>query len=916
MPSFKVPCPSCESEVLIKSPNLVGTKVECPKCKYRFKVEEPSGGLPKDEAKPAKGKKADSGNAAGKKNKQTKKIVAIAAGVLAVAVLAVVGFSMMGDDKPKNKPSGGGGGYAAGGGSGSGNDQPGGTGEGGTTDDPKKEEKKPSKPKSSIPLSDKEASNLLPGQTVGLFRFDVENIRRTPASPLFDRNMQDMFRSSMGLQLEDVATYYHAFVGENRDPFGVIRLQDSMSEKEILSRMSLEPNPKKLKGKTLYAFKSNPLITGVSNAFSHSSVFADLYESPPVSATKDSANRVFGVCVYDTQHILIGDHAVLEQFLRDLEPNGYPKFLSVVGTPAPGTTAAYAERPLFQTIDPKLKNLLNELGAEKPSPPLVVFAQKFAPGQIDPKRFKSDLQPVSAVLDPVLSRTAFLGGNLSSFTARQAVGSLRLVMTTDSAAREVVKDQLAPGLATLCQAMTLFLGTPVEFRNLTVGGMIPTGNPMIPGTEFPPGTTPPGTLPPGGFPPGSARPPGSGGGPPPPGDRGGPPPPPPPGMGPGQPPPGSGSGMFLPPIGGPMATGGPPAGMGPSPPGTQTPGTGTPPTSGQTALSHIDLGLTDENITITFELLWDDDIYRQTIAPRILGLANTLKGKMSVFASDRSYNGLAVAVARMIEATKTFPRGTVERRLTDPSRMGLRYPPQTRVSFFVELLPYLGRGNLQASTNRDLAWFDEKNLPTAEAWVPELLVPSYPQSTWRATSPFIADGRVLGGTNYVAVAGVGRDAARYDPSDDKYKKKVGITGYDWGSRVDEVTDGLPYTIYLIQTPPGISQPWIAGGGATVRGLDETDPLKGLIHTFGTPDGKPGTFAIMGDGSVRFIPATIDKKVLLAMATRAGGEDISKVIDKEAPLVIAARKKEPDVTTEPKDVPTGPAEIAPEPREKK
>ena len=42
MPSFKVPCPSCEAPVLIKNPNLVGTKVECPKCKYRFKVEEPT----------------------------------------------------------------------------------------------------------------------------------------------------------------------------------------------------------------------------------------------------------------------------------------------------------------------------------------------------------------------------------------------------------------------------------------------------------------------------------------------------------------------------------------------------------------------------------------------------------------------------------------------------------------------------------------------------------------------------------------------------------------------------------------------------------------------------------------------------------------------------------------------------------
>ena len=42
---------------------------------------------------------------------------------------------------------------------------------------------------------------------------------------------------------------------------------------------------------------------------------------------------------------------------------------------------------------------------------------------------------------------------------------------------------------------------------------------------------------------------------------------------------------------------------------------------------------------------------------------------------------------------------------------------------------------------------------------------------------------------------------------------MGLTGYDWGSKPEEVTDGLSNTIYLMQTPPGLQQPWIAGGGA-------------------------------------------------------------------------------------------------------
>ena len=45
---------------------------------------------------------------------------------------------------------------------------------------------------------------------------------------------------------------------------------------------------------------------------------------------------------------------------------------------------------------------------------------------------------------------------------------------------------------------------------------------------------------------------------------------------------------------------------------------------------------------------------------------------------------------------------------------------------------------------------------------------------------------MLGGTNYVAIAGVGADAARFNPKDPSYQKLVGISGYDWGSAVEEV----------------------------------------------------------------------------------------------------------------------------------
>jgi hypothetical protein len=351
--------------------------------------------------------------------------------------------------------------------------------------------------------------------------------------------------------------------------------------------------------------------------------------------------------------------------------------------------------------------------------------------------------------------------------------------------------------------------------------------------------------------------------------------------------------------------------------------------------SHIDLGLTDQTITLTVELNWSTETYRTKIEPRMLGFANTLKGKIAVYTSDLSYHALTSAVQRRVAATGDFPRGTANRKLSDASRMGLRHPPYTRVSFFAELLPYLGRENLERGINRDLAWFEGNNLQAAEAWVPELLVATYPQSAWRATSPFVPDGRVLGGTNYVAVAGVGINAARLDPMSKDTAKFMGITGYEWGSKVTEVTDGLEHTIYLLQTPPGLQQPWLAGGGATVRGLDQANPMQGFSHTYNTPGGKPGTFALMANGDVRFIPGDIKPDLLLAMATRAGGENfVASRIDKEAPLVHSVKRAKEEaakaeaedaepVTPEPKGsepkAPAGAAgtrEVAPMPREKK
>jgi hypothetical protein len=525
------------------------------------------------------------------------------------------------------------------------------------------------------------------------------------------------------------------------------------------------------------------------------------------------------------------------------------------------------------------------------------------------------------VLSPIADRTSYLGANLLAFTPRQVMANVRLTLRSESDSREIAKDQLGPALAAAAERLRLLLTVPVEFRDYTQGGNTTTPNGGLPGYPMgemgepgmglpglpgvgSPGMGSPGVGSPGMGSPGYGSPtapqPGYPGGLP-----GGPITIPKPGGGN----PGYGSTTMTP--------GFPRPGVGA--PGYPMPGVGSPggemgePGMGQVepkgpplAPSHLDLGMVDNQLLVAIDLNWADATYRTTVAPRLVSVANQIKGKLAIFSSDFSWHALAEAGPKYAAQHKAFPRGTIDRG-SNVNRFGLPYPPYQRVSFFYELLPYLGRGALKDSISPKIAWYDEKNLPApaqerAGAWVPELLVPYYPQTAWRATSPLAPD-HVLGATNYVAIAGVGLDIARENPNSPEFKKLAGITGYDWGSKVAEITDGLSTTIYLMQTPPGLQQPWIAGGGATVRGLNPDDPMAGFRYHH--PDGKggtrEGTYALMADGAVRWIPANIDPKALRAMATRAGGDnaDIGD-IEKVAPKVeIPKYEKAGELKAEPK-----------------
>lgn len=185
-------------------------------------------------------------------------------------------------------------------------------------------------------------------------------------------------------------------------------------------------------------------------------------------------------------------------------------------------------------------------------------------------------------------------------------------------------------------------------------------------------------------------------------------------------------------------------------------------------------------------------------------------------------------------------------------------------SWMTQLLPYIGRQDLHDRINFERSWAEQENLPVAATVIPEFLNPLDDQETWK--------GRPLHGaalTHFVGVAGVGdRNVVagtlpRTDP-------RAGVFGYEEVAKPEDIEDGLSNTVMVLGAGE-LAGPWIAGGGATVRGA--RSPYFDDVTGFGTKGKEPGTFAVLADGSTRFISKDVDPRVFRALCTIRGGETV-------------------------------------------
>ena len=188
--------------------------------------------------------------------------------------------------------------------------------------------------------------------------------------------------------------------------------------------------------------------------------------------------------------------------------------------------------------------------------------------------------------------------------------------------------------------------------------------------------------------------------------------------------------------------------------------------------------------------------------------------------------------------------------------------PADRLGVLVTLLPYMECDTLFHGFDKNRGWADQKASPPTPRYY-RCPVDSSPEAAKHA--------------NYFAVAGVDPDAATLPLKD----KRAGVFGFDRAVRLEDIKDGTSNTLFFLETHHETG-PWTSAT-ATLRGIDSDDETPvGPGRAFGTDHSvgewswraRPGQcLALMADGSVRSLEATISPEVLSAVATIAGGETV-------------------------------------------
>jgi hypothetical protein len=138
--------------------------------------------------------------------------------------------------------------------------------------------------------------------------------------------------------------------------------------------------------------------------------------------------------------------------------------------------------------------------------------------------------------------------------------------------------------------------------------------------------------------------------------------------------------------------------------------------------------------------------------------------------------------------------------------------------------------------------------------------------------------------------------------------------------------GLGNTMVMIQVPPDSATgfgPWMAGGGSTLRGVPEKNSAAPFVFSMPGKNGAPrrGTYAVMADGSVRYIDQNVSDEVFKSMATAKrpfpenydpdGPDSLTPLV--QSPKTIDLKKTDPAKKSVPPPKSSNPSENIPPPK---
>jgi prepilin-type processing-associated H-X9-DG protein len=209
--------------------------------------------------------------------------------------------------------------------------------------------------------------------------------------------------------------------------------------------------------------------------------------------------------------------------------------------------------------------------------------------------------------------------------------------------------------------------------------------------------------------------------------------------------------------------------------------------------------------------------------------------------------GMAVNIYHDQSPQKVFPSGTVINPALEPDE---------RISWQAPVLLYLDEGQPTAKK-----WLEiYKSIDMGKPWMNNDAKDSIVARYLCPSNPNFDPSERPAPTHYVGIAGVGPDAAML-PMDDA---RAGFFGYNRVIHRNDVQAGISNTLMAVESAYD-NGPWIAGGFATVRGIDPAETrLIGPNAPFGGCH-SGGMNALYVDGSVRFVNVNIDPAVFRQLA---------------------------------------------------